>query len=119
MSGSYLDQAAVVSPPGTGTQKNILANTAAPTAIDLAAFAGGWINVKATVKCHVRFTSTSTATTVTTTDWYLTPDLDYTYYIPAAATASGSSAKRYLKFKGAGTVGKLHVVGSSDSLDGN
>jgi hypothetical protein len=111
--GHYTDQAAVIVGPTSTTRKAVLANTAAPTALDLIGFSGAWVIVKCNVKTHYRFSSTSTAASITTTDIYLTPDVDYPFYIPVGG------ARRYLKFKGGGTAGFIYAAGPcSDALDG-
>lgn len=107
MGDNFIVQAAIVTPMGAGTQSSVLANTALATAINLSALVDTWVSFKATVKTHVRFHSTDTIAP-TTTDYYLTPDVDYPLYI--------TSARKYMKHKGAGSVGKLHYVQVSDKF---
>lgn len=95
MSGQIERLAVLVTPPGSGGTITIPSGSSSTAGSgNLTAYAGSYLWIKSDVKVHVKFGGASVAT-AGTTDIYLTPDADYSMWIPRDGTQS------YVRVRGA------------------
>lgn len=90
MSGFIEREAVLITPPGVGDGATITVPSAASSTAgdgNLSSYAGSYLWVKSTVKAYVRFGEAGVGA-ATVGDIYLTPDVDYAFWIPRDASRS-------------------------------
>lgn len=78
--GQYLEQAARKTAPPAAIALTAGNGAALGAGIDLSAYVGKWLTIKAPGKTHFRFGPTSTVS-VATTDWWLATDEERDFFI--------------------------------------
>lgn len=87
MSGETVVRAANVVLPGAGAVVTVLSAAPLATALDLSAYEGQCLWLKADVKTHIHAGSTD-AVSATAGNIYLTPDVDYRFAVPRDGSRS-------------------------------